>query len=652
MYQHILLSRMGRMTGQEVRDLGYLAWKDPWAWMEPMKGKRWETLLQHEKAHYHHLASQPSVKHKIKTIHQEMVLTQQYLLWDGLSAAGGAVEIKFDPYDGMCWKWAWKKKWTAIEDFDIQGHLICYVVSDRVTYENELICQDMDGHIRWRKKNVSTNIAIVGSHCYYVKMESHFNATDLCVCHVETGKQEKSIYKEADPAYDIILIKAAHRTLYLQIKNTTHSRLYRIQELELVPLFKRAADHMPLGQSTEGDDCVLTRAHETDEWAAHGKPISTWILPKEEIEWVNLPLGHVLTLKEGSQTIWQCAPRRRPVALFHVKVGEIDIPTWSNWESSLMQTYLVKTPFEEPYMVDILHHHVAKRPRIHEIERPITLPELEVHRFHTVSKDGTHVPYVMVKQKGHKPKALFVYVYGAYGDSTPVSWPYQTWYPLLTRGWAIIYAMVRGGGDVDAAWAAAARRENRHVSVDDFEAVVRASQNKLRLGPERTVIYGRSAGGVPVGATLARFPHGELAGAAFTEVPYVDVLRTSTNPDLPLTVGEYEEFGNPREKIINFRELLAVSPINGLSAEGAPGVFVLSHVGLLDRQVYAYESFKWIQRLRGAMTPDQINHADPRGKYVTFERAEAHVYRPRRGPRFRAVDLAVLDTWAEGSLTI
>jgi len=209
--------------------------------------------------------------------------------------------------------------------------------------------------------------------------------------------------------------------------------------------------------------------------------------------------------------------------------------------------------------------------------------------------------------------------------------------------------MVRGGGDIDAAWADAARRENRHVTIDDFEAVIRGSQKRHGLGPAQTVIYGRSAGGVPVGAIVSRYPHGQLVGAAFTEVPYVDVLRTSSNPDLPLTVGEYKEFGNPRENILNGKELLSVSPINTLHSEGAPGVFVMSHVGLLDRQVYAYESFKWIQRLRGTASWEERD-SDPKGKYVMFEKKEAHQYRPQSSSRFRAMDLAILDAWAEGRL--
>ena len=259
------------------------------------------------------------------------------------------------------------------------------------------------------------------------------------------------------------------------------------------------------------------------------------------------------------------------------------------------------------------------------------------------------VPYIVIKQKGVMPKAQILYVYGAYGDTTPIDWPYQNWYPLLIRRWAIVFAFVRGGGDVDAAWAEAARREHRHVSIDDFESVIRVAQHKLHLGSDKTVLYGRSAGGLPVGAMVSRYPDGQLVGAAYTEVPYVDVLRTSSNPDLPLTIGEYKEFGNPREILSQFKELLEVSPVNTVPSDGAPGVFVMSHVGLLDKQVYAYESFKWIQRLRG-QEHNIKESSDPKGKYVTFERHEAHTYDIKHLPRFRSMDLAILEAWVEKKL--
>ena len=381
-----------------------------------------------------------------------------------------------------------------------------------------------------------------------------------------------------------------------------------------------------------------------------GKPINDWIFPDEEITWINIQSGNIITIHEGSQSIWFCSPRKQPKLLLKIKVGNIDPNIWTQWENSLIQHFVIKSPVEVPFMIYIINNKIIRDERKIDVAHPIEFKPLDVNRFHTLSKDGTNVPFVIIKEKGIKPKAQLIYVYGAYGSSTPIGWPHTSWYPILKRKWAIVFALVRGGGDIDAAWAEMARRENRHVSVDDFEAVIRAAKTKNGLEADKTVIFGRSAGGLPVGAIIGRYPDGHLVGAAFTEVPYVDILRTSTNPDLPLTIGEYDEFGNPEERIMNFKELLSVSPINTLPADGAPGVFVMSRVGLLDRQVFAYESFKWIQRLRGgALTSDGII-SHPNGKYVTFERKEAHQYSPLRFSRFRAIDLAILDNWVEGKL--
>ena len=158
-------------------------------------------------------------------------------------------------------------------------------------------------------------------------------------------------------------------------------------------------------------------------------------------------------------------------------------------------------------------------------------------------------------------------------------------------------------------------------------------------------MYGRSAGGIPVGALVARYPNGELFGAAYTESPYVDVLRTASNPDLPLTIGEYEEFGNPSKYAHHFASLLQVSPIDSLPINGAPGVFVIDRVGLKDKQVFPYESFKWVQRLRGLCIKNNGLILASNGKYITFEKNEGHHYSTEKFTEAKATDLAILETW-------
>lgn len=642
------------MTGEEVRDLGYLKWRDPWAWMETMKGKRWETLIRREKHNFNLLASQPHVEKETRQMEKEILSAQQYSVLPGFKIGCGTINIIISPNARFYWKWTWSKNGKPAYDIDVQGNIVWYITSDEDKhFRNQLICESSDGDIIWRKTAVSSQIAIIGELCYFIKVLDYFTTSELCVCNAQTGNNTRVLYREKDKQRNIVLIKGANRSLYLKTENPVDSKIFKVVGREIIQLAKTTMIQMPLGESIYGDDCLLIRNSHFEPWVPKGKPIEDWILPDEEIEWANIQSGHILTMNEGAQTIWLCVPRKKPQKLFKIKVGSIEPNIWARWESVLVQSFIVKSPFHIPCMINIINTTVLmdENPGI-KINKPIKFAQLEVHRFHTTSTDGAQVPYVVIKEKGIKPKAQLIYVYGAYGSSTPIAWPYQNWYPLLKRKWALVFALVRGGGDIDAAWAEMARRDNRHLSVDDFESVIRDAQKKLKLGPEETAIYGRSAGGVPVGAIVSRFPDGQLIGAAFTEVPYVDVLRTASNPDLPLTIGEYDEFGNPLERIQNFKELLKVSPINTLPTDGAPGVFVIDRVGLLDKQVFAYESFKWIQKLRGYISPDESDSSTPRGKYVTFERDEAHQFRPHKFPRLRAIDLAILDSWAEGKLKL
>jgi hypothetical protein len=639
------------MTAEEVRDLGYLKWSDPWAWMETMKGKRWENLIKKEKQHFNDLATQSAVEKEARQIEKEIENVREYSNLPSFKIGSGTVDIILLANYKFVWKWVWNKVAKPAVDIDVLGNVVWYITSDpKKQNVNKLFCESSDGNIIWSKSEVSSDVAVIDDLCYYVKVEDYFRTVELCVCNAHTGKDEKILYRETDKKRDLLLYKAANRILYFTSASPIDSKLYKVTNTSITQLYKNSLIQLPLGESVYGNDCVLIKNSRFERWSGKGKPIDDWIFPDEEIEWINLLSGNVISINEGSASLWYCTSKKNPQLIMKLKVGYFDVNIWTQWENSLIQTFIVKTTSEPPYMFYLINNKIIRDERKIKISKPINFKPLEVHRFHVTSKDGTSVPYIVIKEKDVVPKAQFIYIYGAYGSTTPIGWAFNQWYPLLKRKWVLVFALVRGGGDIDTAWAELARRENRHVVIEDFEAVIRGAQKKNNLGSDKTVIYGRSAGGLPVGAIVAKFPYGNLVGAAFTEVPYVDVLRTSSNPDLPLTIGEFEEFGNPLEKIVNFRALMEVSPINTLSSEGAPGVFVMSRVGLLDKQVYAYESFKWIQRLRGFSSQDESDSTNPKGKYVTFERNEAHQYKPKRFPRFRAIDFAILDNWVDGKL--
>lgn len=642
------------MTAKEVRELPYLTWQNDWAWMERMRGKRWEQLLHQEREHYQHLLT-PRIRASAAAMKRELTEAQQYLYVAGFQAGSGQIDIMLTPESQFQWKWCWHKRYRKAYELDVHGDHVWYVTETDKPYVNQLICEDQKGHQTWHKTAVTSDIAILPPYAYYIRKDEGKKVGRLYACDMLTGRNERLLYEEKNEERYIGLIKASARTLYLQSEDPSQSQTYRVEGLRVSSVLPPSAFQIPLG-STKTGEVALLRRRPNDPWTAYGAPLTEWHLPKEEITWANLTTGHVLTIHEGSETLWHCTPRKAAQPLLRLKAGSFFYNAWEAWEQSPYQRFMIRTPTTTPFLLYAYQNRIVRPPGPAKAEPPFK--PLEVHKWHTTSADGTSVAYVTVYEKGRTPKGQLVYVYGAYGSSTPVQWPHAYWYPLLKRGWAVVYAYVRGGGDKDEAWVDQARREERHRSVDDLEAVIRSAQQRLRLRPAQTVLYGRSAGGVPVGSIVSRWPKGELVGAAFTEVPYVDVLRTSTNPDLPLTAGEYKEFGNPQRRLVNFHELLHVSPINSLPAEGAPGVFVLTRVGLEDKQVYAYESFKWIQRLRGFVSPDQAipladgasANAQAKQKFITFERHQEHVYRANVFPHFRALDLAVLEAWREGTL--
>jgi oligopeptidase B len=129
-----------------------------------------------------------------------------------------------------------------------------------------------------------------------------------------------------------------------------------------------------------------------------------------------------------------------------------------------------------------------------------------------------------------------------------------------------------------------------------------------------------------------------LIGSAYVEVPYVDVLKTTSNPNLPLTVLEYDEFGNPRQRIQDLETLLRVSPVDTLPSDGAPGVFVVARTSTNDREVLAYESVKWITRLRGYPIP-QKQSAE---KFLHITEGHGHFINGDLGVKQKAEDFLLL----------
>ncbi|WP_043527147.1 S9 family peptidase [Litchfieldella xinjiangensis] len=199
--------------------------------------------------------------------------------------------------------------------------------------------------------------------------------------------------------------------------------------------------------------------------------------------------------------------------------------------------------------------------------------QLVCQRIWATAHDGERIPVSVVARAdrlGQAPLPTLLYGYGAYGEVLD-PWFSVARLELLERGVAFAVAHVRGGGDRGEPWYLAGKLEHKENSFRDFLAARDALVEAGLSDGSRIAAYGASAGGLLVGASLNLAP--EAFCAAVLDVPFVDVLRTMENPDLPLTTAEYTEWGNPDEPAVR-RRIGAYSPLDNLSAQPYPSVFL------------------------------------------------------------------------------
>ncbi len=223
-------------------------------------------------------------------------------------------------------------------------------------------------------------------------------------------------------------------------------------------------------------------------------------------------------------------------------------------------------------------------------------------RVWITTADGTRVPVSLVYRRDHFAKdgsnPLYVYGYGSYGYPLPIGFS-ATRLSLLDRGLVLAYAHIRGGGEMGDLWHDAGKMMVKHNTFTDFVAVTEALVEQGYGNRERVAIEGGSAGGLLMGAVVNLRP--DLFRAVLSHVPFVDVMNTMLDASLPLTVAEYEEWGNPNEADA-FAYMRSYSPYDNLKQGAYPAMLVKT--SLNDSQVMYWEPAKYVAKLRGLKTND------------------------------------------------
>ncbi len=247
--------------------------------------------------------------------------------------------------------------------------------------------------------------------------------------------------------------------------------------------------------------------------------------------------------------------------------------------------------------------------------------DYRTERLHAVARDGKKVPISIVFPKGTKKDGsapLLLYAYGSYGMSMDPTFS-SSRLSLLERGFAYAIAHIRGGQELGRQWYENGKLLTKKNTFTDFIDCGEYLVAEGYTSKDRLFAMGGSAGGLLIGAVVNMAP--ELFEGVVADVPFVDVVTTMLDPDIPLTTGEYDEWGDPNDKEY-YDYMLSYSPYDNVEAKDYPHLLITA--GLHDSQVQYWEPAKWVAKLRALKTDDNVlilktnmdaGHGGPSGRF-------------------------------------
>ena len=251
----------------------------------------------------------------------------------------------------------------------------------------------------------------------------------------------------------------------------------------------------------------------------------------------------------------------------------------------------------------VFDYDVASRKRTLKKQQPVLggydTMDYQSERVLVTATDGTKVPMSLVYKKSLKkngPQPTLLYAYGSYGISTPLAFR-SSRLALLDRGMIFAIAHIRGGGEMGKQWHDDGKMMKKMNSFTDFIDAAKYLVDNKYTDPSQLVIQGGSAGGLLMGAVTNLRP--DLFKAVVSQVPFVDVMNTMLDASLPLTVGEYLEWGNPNEEKA-YKYMRSYSPYDNLAKKAYPAMLV--ETSLNDSQVMYWEPAKYVAKMRTLKT--------------------------------------------------
>lgn len=573
-----------------IRNLGYIGWKNDLSWMEKQQGHAWDALIHDENIRFKQCLKglEPLVK-KMESELKSNTPDEPYIL------RGWKIQtIAFSP----------EKIWTHMKsgftckcrDADISEDIFVAAVQvpggfERFTVEIYSLDSKKPRHLKTIELS-GPEVAVLDGSVIFLKSEKDLRYSSVCIW--SNNESILTLYHSSDLKKNLELERGEDGSVYMVKDDFTKKYYSLINNKE-----SKKSKEVKWLQSPHKKSCIVSDGLRLDGI-------------KDTIESFSLKANWTVTISKGIRILW--------------KGKEPLIWIWGD----------ISHDSRNPFRLDISD--IRYDPYI------IMLPEWKLSNpkpvpFPCSYYDNPLPVFVVHPNSEVNVKGLLITAYGAYGTPTHAGSLIQRWKPLLLRGWILASVMVPGSGDDTKAWIKEGQRLNRLNAINLLIDSVKFLQEEFGIRPQNTALYGRSAGGLLVASVAIKIPG--LVGSLYMESPYLDILRTISNPSLPLTTLETSEYGTSPTNLIATGTW---SPMEHIPEGGLPELVII-RTDLTDLQVLPYEPLKFIQRARGTKKNSEKNKKkliyvhDGRGHFTTTlkTRAEDLVLLESSGVRIKNI---------------
>jgi oligopeptidase B len=577
----------------------------------------------------------------------------QYRQWYRKPAAGGADQLIFDEV-----KEAAGKEYFCRGAMEVSpdGHLAAVLIDDNGSERFKLKVRDLNtgkeletvtesgiGLPVWTSDSQGLVFAEVNEHWRSYRARYHRVGAPL--------SEIRTIYEEKDDkGFSVGLSKSQDRSLiFVASGDNTTSEVYFVAASDpmkpLTLIAKRKKDHQYEADAAHGKLWILTNDNHINFRIVSADPESpgkwTEVIPGSDRTYLRglTSFRDHLALTTRVDGLDQLLLRdygtgneeRIPFTEASYSAGFGDNPEYAPAAYRLSYSSMVTpgTVYDyEPFAQKLTPLKVQEIPSGYDVSQYAT------ERLMLPTRDGKRVPVSIVYKRsflkdGSQP--LFLYAYGAYGYAIPPSFSASR-LSLLDRGYAYAITHIRGGDDLGYQWFLDGKLTKRTNTFNDFVDAARELVARKFTSAGKIAAQGGSAGGELMGAVVNSNP--ELFGAVVADVPFVDVLNTMLDETLPLTPGEWPEWGNPITDRAAFDYIRSYSPYDQVKAQAYPPLLITG--GLNDPRVTYWEPAKWAAKLRETKTDDntlllKINmgagHGGKSGRWDSLkEQAEAYAF--------------------------